>query len=241
MPERSLIRTGAVCAIAGGVLAAVGNGLHPRYVNQDNVQMLRTVARFGRWEGVHALLLVAIALVVTGLAVLALTLTGERDRRLCRFALWSVLAGGAVAFVSIGIDGFGVRAMARELVAARPENQAAAFYGARSAVLLSFATFATFVIVLLGVAPVLLGLGMAWSDRYPSWLGWLGLVGGLASLAVGFAMGLRGDTDTNTYLFAAASALDTIWVIAAGVFMWRVAERAPRPVPAEAAMVETAA
>jgi hypothetical protein len=61
------------------------------------------------------------------------------------------------------------------------------------------------------------------SRRYPAWLGWVGVGGGLGSVVLGVTMFLG----TPEMLYVAFAIVVSLWMVAMGVLMWQQADRAP--------------
>ena len=78
---------------------------------------------------------------------------------------------------------------------------------------------------------------MVLDRRAPAWLGWVGLAGGLGSLAVGPAMFLGAEVAPE-WLFVVFALVVSLWMVAMGGQMWRrgdtaaTAPLAPRPATA---------
>ncbi|MCH8338017.1 MAG: hypothetical protein IH858_04095 [Chloroflexi bacterium] len=82
--------------------------------------------------------------------------------------------------------------------------------------------FSTFIIVFFGVTLLLYGLGVAFSDNYPRWLGWVAVVLATASLITGFVQAYTGlSVLVTSMLFSSFSSFLTLWLLTMGVLMWR--------------------
>ena len=69
--------------------------------------------------------------------------------------------------------------------------------------------FNTWTIVFLGIAPVLIGVAMVRTRRYPKWLGALGIVGGAVCFVVGCLNIARQDQTSTQTPFLVGSLLGT--------------------------------
>jgi hypothetical protein len=78
-----------------------------------------------------------------------------------------------------------------------------------------------------GVPFILFGLAVVFSRLYPTWLGWVGVVGGLGSLTSGVAMFLGVDLE----LYIAFALVVSVWMVAMGLLMWRRADTARNSEP----------
>jgi hypothetical protein len=73
-----------------------------------------------------------------------------------------------------------------------------------------------------GLTVLVLGLALVWSIRYPVWLGALGILAGLGLLGAGSAQAQAGFSGTAMTLSMGASVVLLVWLLLAGVFMWRL-------------------
>jgi hypothetical protein len=76
-----------------------------------------------------------------------------------------------------------------------------------------------------GLTLAVFGLAMVLSTRYPAWLGGIGLLGGLGTVAAGAAQASAGFSSLAMTLSMPASSLLLAWAVLAGVYMWRLALR----------------
>jgi hypothetical protein len=86
--------------------------------------------------------------------------------------------------------------------------------------------FDVWIIMLLGAAPVLLGLAMLLSRRYGPWTPLIGMIGGGICLGVGFVNLVQTDQTATNTAFWVGSLLVTVWLLAAGVELWREGQKA---------------
>ena len=125
---------------------------------------------------------------VWALVALASQLTVGHARALSLLALASAFVGATLHAVDGVLHGVALPSLAAAWVAA-PED-------ARDALVQDFdllrhlfeATWAGVIVLFHGVPFVLAGLAVAFSQRYPAWLGWVGFVGGAGSVIIGLAM-----------------------------------------------------
>jgi len=239
MGDRSFLRVGAGAAVAGAVLALVGNLLHPRY-NVDDVVKFRRMAGSKLLVGADLVLLVALALVVAGLVAIAASLEEGRSSGLARLGRLASTVGGAIALAELGVETFGLIQSAKIFASAPRIDQAGAFWATSAVDHLNTALFATWVIVLLGLGPLLISLAMLSSRRYPAWLGGAGALGGLICVFVGVFYLLRSDQTPANIPFYVGSLLDTIWLFVAGTLLWRPTPPEDGTPPAEEAAAAAA-
>jgi len=228
--ERSALRMGAGAAAAGGVLAMVGNLLHPRWTDIDDDELYENIADSGIWVVDHLVLVVALVLTVGGVTALARSMEVGTGHALARYGLLATVVGGAVAIADVSLDATAMRQAAENFAEASPQDRVGASWAANAVDQVGTAMFHMWTVVLLGVSPILLGMAAVRTGRYPAWMAWAAIVGGVAAVLTGMA-GLAGaEGDDLTLPFLAGSLLVTVWVIGAGVHLWRTVEREPTTV-----------
>jgi hypothetical protein len=115
--------------------------------------------------------------------------------------------------------------MARVFSSATGQNQQGAFWATSALDKANSSLFSTWTLLLLGLAPALIGLAMLQTRAYATWVAAVGIVGGLICAAVGIANLLIEDQAKLNLVFLIGSLLVTVWVIAAGLLLSR--DRAP--------------
>jgi hypothetical protein len=220
MSERSILRMGAGAAVVGAIIALVGNLLHPRPEDLDApvASELQAVAESGGWISIHLALLLGILLVAFGLFALARSLKGTDAEPQARVALGGLLIATPVAVVTLGIDGYGIKAVADALAAA-PGNPVALAAGSAVAEV-SWGLFMLTAITFLGITPLLYGLALATSKEWPAAFGWPVVVLGLGSIVAGLMGTFAGPSQGFFMLFTVTSVLITLWVLFGGIRLW---------------------
>ena len=221
MADRSFLRMGGAAAVLGGVLALIGNVLHPRWTDVDDVELYRNIADSGIWKLDHLILVVALILTTAGSVAIARSLHGGADDALARYGLLATVVGGAIALTNIALDSYAYRTAAENFAEAIPQDRIGAFWAANAIDHISTAAFHMWTIVLLGVSPLMLGAAAIRSRRFPAWVGWAGAAGGLVCTGVGFFGLVTSDQDMLVVPFLVGSVLVTLWILAAGWMLWQ--------------------
>lgn len=221
--ERHLFRTGGAAAIAGAVLALVGNILHPRTSEFGNPEpFLRLIAASPIWVVDHLVLIVAILLSAGGLVAVARSIRTERGAAWAWLALAAAIIGTAVGVVLVASDGLVSKAMATTWVNAPEAEKAAAFHAALAVEHFNFALFSIFIFVFFGLTIFIFGIATLASAVYSAWLGWVAVLDGAASMVVGLVQAVQGPSALVTnVLFVIFSIVGTLWVLAMGLQLWR--------------------
>lgn len=223
MADGSVRRLGGGAAVLGGVLALVGNLLHPRYANTSDVARFSQIATSNRYAVADALLVFALIGVVVGVYSIAAVVREDSDSAAARLGGVVAAVGGAMAISQFAVEEYGLRQSARTFVSATRLDQRAAFFAAVGVDKLNSALFAGWTIVLLGVAPLLIGIAILRANRLPNWQGGIAVLGGGICAVAGTVDLLKADQSSMDLVFLVGSLLVTAWVIAGGVSLWREA------------------
>ena len=220
MPDRTLLRIGAVLAMVGAIAFMVGQSLGPTVDPDDTAAFLQDTAESTTSVGGYLLRFVGDALLVGALVALYRSITEGPGAELARLGFATALVALAVNAVWLGIQGFATKELAEAWVNAPAEEKAAAFRVAE-AVQHMVVGVASLGSVLYGTAILLYGLAVALSNTYPRWLGWVAVVVGLGAAVAGLLLFLIGASLGTLIPYALFSFLSMLWVLVMGVLMWR--------------------
>ncbi|MEO8697714.1 MAG: hypothetical protein ABI658_29715 [Acidimicrobiales bacterium] len=225
-------RNGGAAAVSGGVLALVGNLVHPRY-DGENVDIYQKIAASDRYLVADFVLLVALVLLVAAVVSIARHIGSSP---LAGHGRLFAVIGGTIAIAQLGLETFALRHQAEIFASAPPGDQSGSFWAANAIDHLNMALFNTWTAVFLGVTPILLGLAAFRARRFSVWTNLSAVAGGVLCLVVGIVnLGLD-DQSTLDIPFLVGSLLVTVWVLAAGYEMLRGTQNEytnnaePRPV-----------
>jgi len=221
MDERAYTRAGGLALLLGGVAATVGNLLHPRYPNTDDAGAYAKIAHSAAWRPADAFVMVALVLVTAGLTAVAVSLMASRWGVLASYGRVAAVVGGSIALAATSLDMFAYREAARNFAGAAGPDRNPAFWATNAIDKVGIGLFNTWTFVFLGLAPVLLGLAMLRSTRFPQWIGALGAIGGLACAVVGAEGMFVSDQSSLNIPFLIGSLMVTLWILATGVVLWR--------------------
>lgn len=229
--RRVVLRAGAVCAIAGPILAIIVNIVHPR-PSTSNVgtheEFARLAAHSGSWVVIHVGLIIAFVLFVGGFVALTYSLLEDRGAWLARPALAAVLVSGAVSLVQASID-LAARQTSLDWLHAPAAEKADALRVAGAIEDLDFLLLSVELIIFFGVTFVLYGLAVVASERFPDVLGWVAVAVGIGGIGVGLAQAFHGRASIVTLIgIPLVAGVASFWLLVAGVLLWsRSAEPAP--------------
>lgn len=208
--------------IAGAVIGLVGNALHPHSADPEGAAVVRAIAVSDTWVPIHLTIIMAILFIIGGLVGLARRLDDGPGGSLARVGLVVAAMGGAVTLISLSLDGFGMKALARSWAAA-PDGEAAT--AMRLAVALrdtGSGVWSIGMLVLFGAAFACFGLAVSVSGRFASWFGWIAILGaGGATVAALLRIAATEEVQGPESIFLVSSVLLTMWTLSMGILMWR--------------------
>jgi hypothetical protein len=218
-----MLQIGGWCAVAGSLLAGVGNLLHPVTPMNDPAGVARVIAGSGSWVPVHLAIVAGILLMLGGLVALYHSIGGGIAGTLARFGLWAAVSGVTIGLVLVILDGVAAHQLAQEWAAAPPADQAVALGLLHLNETLNFALASLFNLVFAGATFILFGLAVALSDAHPRGLGWVVLVAGVASIGAGLVQAFTGEpTEVSRVLTIFGPTVITIWLMIVGFVLVRM-------------------
>jgi hypothetical protein len=217
-----ILRIGAGAGIAGSLVAMVGNLLHPATPTGDPEGVARTIAESDIWVADHLAIVLGLILMLGGLVAIARSITVGASGALARLGEVAAVAGVTVGLILVTLDGVAAKHIAEAWAAAPPEEAPAALRLVLAEETINFALAALFNILFAGVTFILYGLAVVLSGMYPRWLGWVSVLAGLGSVAVGFVQAYVGEstpvTRILTYVFPTVI---TLWVVRMALLVLR--------------------
>ncbi len=221
----------AVLLVTGGVLALVGNALHPHSPDSDPAATIAALATDAAWPWIHLAIMGGILLIIGGLVLVARDL-GSVAEPLARLGVVALLIGGAVVTVSTSVDGFGMKALAVAAQSSPATETTAALRAAIAVDTMDFGIWSMGMLILFGAGFGCFAVALAASRLLPLWYAALAGMGALLSgIAAVLQIAEGGETQAAETLFLVGSMLLTAWVLVLGVRLWR---GLPAPVTAPA-------
>jgi len=224
-----VFRIGGWSAVAGSVLAGIGNLVHPVTPMHDPVGVARVIADSDGWVPVHLAIVVGILLMLGGLVALYHSIRGGVAGALARLGLFAAVSGVTIGLVLVILDGVAAYQLAQEWAAAPPGDQALALGLVHVNETINFALASLFNLVFAGATFLLFGLAVALSDVYPRGLGWVVVVAGAASVGAGLVQAFTGEpTEASGGLTIFGPTVITLWLLVVGILLVRMGRDSAR-------------
>lgn len=221
MSDRDSVRAGATAAVAGAVVLFIGTFLHPADADpNDAVAAFTEYAADQLWVASHLTQLLGMVFIVGALLQLSRILSTEPA------GLWAALGrAGAIASLAVAaavqaVDGVALKVMVDSWAAASEPDKSMVFqatYGVRQIEV----GLASMLGLVFGLTVSLYGIAIIVDARFPSWLGLMALLGGVATGIAGVVMAYTGFSGLAMAINMPASSLLLLWLIILGVTMWR--------------------
>ncbi|MDP9325944.1 MAG: hypothetical protein M3O87_05335, partial [Candidatus Dormibacteraeota bacterium] len=182
---------------------------------------LQVIAGSDFWVADHVGILVSMLFLAAGLVMIARTMSEGPTGAIAWMAAAILTIAVTITVADVAIEAIVVRPEASHWAGAtsadRPIAELAAVVAARTDQALFVAGSIAF-----GLAGLLFGLALAGGTAYPHWLGYVALVAGAVAILTGLAEALTGLSPALTLgLFPLSLALLVVWVVGAGVVLWR--------------------
>jgi hypothetical protein len=228
MSGMTLLRIGAVCAVLGTILsvaAGIGFGNLPDKPDTTAVLGFLAFQPHWYWPAVHTGFILGAIFWLAAFGVISRSLEGDAAYSVSRLGLLFAGAGTVIHVIDSSISGIALAAVARHWSGDFVDKQFFIHQGDMLRDILS-GTWAAVLSFFHGLPFILFGITFVISSRYPKWLGWIGIVGGLGSLVCGILMFWGAALPSR--LFIVFALIVSLWMFLAGVVMWRVTTRTPR-------------
>lgn len=224
--QGSLARIGAVSAPVGAVLLLVSTLLHPMQADpNDATAAFAEYAADSFWVWSHLGQFAGVAILGMALVGLAATLEGGRAAGWGRIGLAGTAATVATAAALQSVDGVALKVMVDRWASAGGEARGLSFEAAYAVRQIEIG-LAALLNVVLAFTVAVSGVGILSSARYPAWFGAGGLLSALALLAAGIATSHAGFSSVPMMLVMLGTVVFLVWLVIAGILMWRLAPRA---------------
>jgi hypothetical protein len=210
-----------IAAISGAFVFFAGTYLHPMSADPNVVLAAFTEYAADRhWVAGHLMQLSGFALMVAALVLISRRMAGGPSDTATTLGTVGATASLALAGVLQAVDGVALKAMVNAWAAA-PEQGKEVLFHAAFAVRQIEIGLASILSLLLGLTVSTYGIALLTDPRLPKWLGFLALVGGVATAIAGIVMASTGFSGTAMAISMSSASLLLCWMVALGVSVWR--------------------
>jgi hypothetical protein len=221
--RQHLARIGAAAAVIGALTLFIATLLHPLSADpNDAPAAFAEYAADRLWVASHLGQFLGVAVLAVALVALAGAMEAGAPSAWARIGVVGTAASVAGAAALQAVDGVALRMMVGRWAQASGEARARAFEGA-FAVRQIEVGMASLLGAVFGLTISVFGVAMLLGRRFPVWLGWVGLLGGLGTVAGGVAQAYTGFSGLSMALSMPASCVLLVWALVVGVFLWRLA------------------
>lgn len=234
-PYRSwLVRMGGVGAVLGGLLAGVGNLLHPVTPRDDLQGVARVIADSDAWTPIHLIIVAGLIAMLVGLIGLRELLPSDgKAGSLAEIGLYLAVVGTVLGVATVILDGVAAKQLADAWATAPQAERAVLLRIVGANETQDFALAAAFNATFAGLPFVSYGLAIVTSGAIRPSFGWVGAAAGLMSVGAGAFQALSGrPTVASLILTIIGPSVIALWMIVVGVVLWRRAA-SPRSVDAD--------
>ena len=213
------LRPASFLLIVGAALLMAGNAVHP-VDSEPSATSRFEFAGEALWVPVHLALGLGFLAVAIGMVNLFRSIEARRTGGLsAQIGSGSALLGGTLlAAVFVGLDGYAVGSLANEWATADTAARAGLESAAVALEAIDSGLAALGTLALLGIALTAVGLVVLVSRLLPSWLGWTGVVLGVAGTVTGVLLLTQGFTEfTLNVLLRPLGLISTVYFIALGL------------------------
>ena len=216
--ERTQLRVSGGLMVAGLVVNAVFTIFHPAGAEDTHKVIFSKYAQSGSWVAVHLGQFVGVSLALGGLLVLYRAMrSSEQPPVLPYLAAAAAIATTGTWAVLQGLDGVGLKQAVVAWDAASGVEKATRFANAETVRWLEWGIQSYFR-VLLGLTFVLFGAAILAGGLIAAWLGWVAVVAGVLSAAIGVDVGYSGLASPLQDLLSIIFPI-VAFVFAVGVFV----------------------
>ena len=214
-------KLGSAAAIVGAIFLVAGTILHPSGADPaDAAAAFSEYAADRLWIASHLAQFIGVVFMFFGLVALADTLRDETTGWLARLGVHTAVAALAATAILQAVDGVALKAMVDVLASAGPDQKQSSHLAALAVRQIEIGTAGS-TAILFGAAVVLLAIAVVMSVKYPNWLGWLGVAGGIGTIAGGILCAFTGFSKIEMNVAMPSNLMLVIWMGLIGTWMWR--------------------
>src|SRR5215212_11508212 len=215
------LKTGGICLIVGAVVFAIWRLLHGDTPAADAEAALNFVQNRPIYPTVHMFAVLAALVVVIGLLGLTRSFHRPGSWLIGQAAVVSATVGLAIFGVDSTSEGLALPELADAASKVEPAQRVEFVRAAHAVAAATHGPSLVAMALMIGVPLLLLGIAMV-LDRYPSWLGWAGIVIGAVVALAAVGLFLVPSMFPGFLLYGVlGSVIAQLWLVATGIVMLR--------------------
>jgi hypothetical protein len=224
--ERSTLRLTGGLLLGGFLLTIVATLFHPSGHEDNHRAIFTKYADSDAWVTIHLVQFIGVIIALAGLLVLYRTLQVRGEvPRLGRFAAGAAIATAATWAILQAVDGVALKQAVDAWVDASRTQKAIRFADAETLRWVEWGVQSYFR-MLLGLTFVLFGAAIVATRVVAGWLGWVAVLAGLLTAAIGIDVGYSG-LESHFQDALGLPFLLAVLVFAVGMFVTGVRRREP--------------
>jgi hypothetical protein len=174
------------------------------------------------WVASHFMQLVGVISMMFALVFLSRMMSGGAGSSWAHVGVVGAGATLSVAATLQAVDGVALKIMVDNWAAASGEEKAMLFQAAFGVRQIEIG-LASILNLVLGITATIYGVALASDHRFPRWLGWLAIAGGLSAVVASVLLAYTGFSGVAMTTTLAAGSLLLARIIIVAVWMWRLA------------------
>jgi hypothetical protein len=215
------LKSGGLCLIVGAVVFAIWRLLHGDTPAADPEATLTFIQHRPIYPAVHIFAVLAALVILIGMLALTRSLSRPGSWLIGQAAMVSATVGLAIFGVESTSEGLALPELARTAAHANPDQEVEFVRAARAVAAATHGPSLVAMALMIGVPMLLFGIAMV-LDRYPSWLGWAGIVIGGVTLLAAVGLFLLPSLFPGFLLYGVlGSVVAQLWLVATGIVMLR--------------------
>ncbi len=219
-------KLGATSSVLGVILIFAGTMLNPMQADPNiPIAAFAEYANAPRWITSHLMQLAGIVGIVIGLILFANKLDVKGDSGLIKVAIAGAVLSAGLGATLQAVEGIALKAIVDAWASAAAPDKQSLFYAALAVRHIEIALTSIFCLVI-GFTAVMYSLVIYTEERFPSWISYVGALGGICTGAAGAVIAYSGFSQLSMMLNIPANILLLAWMLILAGYQWKDIESA---------------
>jgi hypothetical protein len=219
-------KLGAISSVLGVILLLAGTMLHPLQADPSSpIAAFAEYANDPHWITRHLTQLVGIVGIVIGLILFANKLDAKGDSGLIKVAIAGAVLSAGLGTTLLAVDGIALKAMVDAWASASAADKQSLFHAALAVRYIEIGLASMFCLAI-GFTAVMYSLVIYTEERFPSWISYIGALGGICKGAAGAAIAYTGFSQLSMMFNMPANILLLVWMLILAAYQWKDIESA---------------